>query len=115
MVVLKLTYPVVLPLDTFDNSTIQDYYSIRQSDIAMFSSDCALWINGTEPVVLSIADFSTAPNQRFPFPRLASVTLADQSATFLYHQINGTTFAEEQWDASENAGIPSVFIDVSDD
>lgn len=36
----------------------------------------------------------------YPFARLASVILADQSSTFLYHQLNGTTFAEEQWDTS---------------
>ena len=38
----------------------------------------------------------------YPFARLAtcSVTLADRSSTFLYHHLNGTTFAEEQWDSS---------------
>ena len=101
MVVLKLTYAVVEPLNLHDIRTIQDYYSIRQSDIAMFDSHCALWINGTEPALIN-GDPSTAPKRSFPFARLASVTLAGQSTTFLYHQINGTTFAEEQWDTSEN-------------
>ena len=104
MNVRKLTFMVV-PVRDFKNTSIQ------QSDIAMFGSSYAIWINGTQPALIN-AD--QTPNNSFPFSRLASVTLADQSATFLYHQINGTTFAEEQWDASENAWIPSVYISVSD-
>ena len=56
---------------------------------------------------------ATLPNNIFPFARLASVTLADESTTFLYHQMNGTTFAEEQWDASENAWVGTEYITIS--
>ena len=96
----------------------QNYDFFRQSDIAMFGpffALMALWVNGTQPVIISqgTATFGT-PDNLFPFARLASVTLADQSASFLYHQINGTTFAEEQWDTSLYTWLPSVYITVSD-
>lgn len=88
--------------------------SILQSDIAMFGTYNAISINNTQPTSLlgSLPEVEL-PNNSFPFARLASVTLADQSATFIYHQINGTTFAEEQWDNSLNVWIPSVYITVS--
>ena len=93
---------------------IQDS-AIQPSDIAMFGSESAMWVNDTQPVLYpGLIDVAPPlPDSKFPFARLASVTLADQSATFLYHQINGTTFAEEQWDASLSNWLPSVYIVVS--
>lgn len=89
--------------------------SILQSDIALFGTNNAISISSTQPTSLlgSLLEVEL-PNNSFPFARLASVTLADQSATFIYHQINGTTFAEEQWDNSLYVWIPSVYITVSD-
>ena len=106
MNVRKLTFMVVVFPDFIEPS-------IQQSDISTFGSSYAIWINGTKPALIN-ADGIETPNNPFPFSRLASVTLADQSATFLYHQINGTTFSEEQSDASEMAWISSVYISVSD-
>jgi len=54
------------------------------------------------------------PNNTFPFSRLASVTSKDGSASYLYHQMNGTTLAEEQFDKSLNLWLPTVYITVSD-
>ncbi len=91
--------------------------SMPQSDIAMFGTSYlnSFWIKGTQPAFLTggVQDVGL-PNNSFPFTGLASVTLADQSATFIYHQMNGTTFAEEQWDNSLNAWLPSVYFSVSD-
>ena len=89
----------------------QNYNQIQQSDVALFGSGNFIWINGTQPVTDSEG---TTPNISFPFTRLASVNTVDQSMTFLYHQINGTTFAEEQWDNSESIWLPSQYITVSD-
>lgn len=96
----------------FDTPPMSYLDSIRQSDIAMFGPQFAIWINGTQPTFV-YGGFEL-PDIVFPFRRLASVTLADGSATFIYHQINGTTFAEEQWDNSLEAWIPSVYITESD-
>ena len=112
MVMPKLTFTVATPMDFRSHYSIQDYILINRSDIAMFSSAAAIWINGTQPAMINTGE---APDNAFPFARLGSVTLADQSATFLYHQMNGTAFSEEQWDASRNAWLPSVYIIVSDD
>ena len=63
----------------------------------------AVWINGTKPSVLGyngINSDSVAPNVSFPFKRLASITSPGQKSSCLYHQINGTTVAEEHYDSS---------------
>ena len=112
MVMPKLTFTVATPMDFRSNYSIHDYSLIDKSDIATLSSAVAIWINGTQPAMINSGE---APDNIFPFARLGSVTLADQSATFLYHQMNGTAFAEEQWDASQNAWLPSVYIIVSED
>ncbi|KAM0800260.1 hypothetical protein BDR22DRAFT_256058 [Usnea florida] len=79
---------------------VQDSSSITQSDIALFGRDYALWINQTRPTILDSDPSVLLPNNTFPFSRLASTTSPDFAYTYLYHQINGTTFAEEQWDSS---------------
>ncbi len=96
------------------------YASMYRSDIAGFGTNSSglIWINGTRPTFIALNPESgvggpTIDNV-FPFARLASVNSADQSSTFLYHQINGTTLAEEEWDASSNAWLSSVNITVSD-
>ena len=92
---------------------------IRQSDVAAFgSSNNVMWINGTQPVLFFANGGNgvgaTLPENSFPFTRLATVTSADQSTTLLYHQMDGTTIAEEQWDNTLNAWLPSINITVSD-
>ncbi len=93
-----------------------------RSDIAVLgtkSSPYLIWINGTRPtnIFSPLAESGPegpTPDNVFPFARLASVTSVDQSSTFLYHQMNGTTLAEEEWDVLSNAWLPSVYITVSD-
>ena len=104
---------MLIGIDGFQNNSL-----IRQSDIATFGSlNSAMWINGTQPMFYFddwVSDGATLPDNVFPFKRLASVTVADKSTTFLYHQMNETTIAEEQWDESLSLWLPSVYITVSD-
>ena len=83
-----------------ESSADQDYSSIYQSDIALLGQEgFLLWINYTEVVIvkeIDQVDQHKPPDNMFPFARLASLTLADGSYSYLYHQINGTTLAEEQ-------------------
>lgn len=98
-----------------ESANSSNYSSINQSDTATFDNGYAIWINGTQPVIIRAWDYTVpleTPNNSFPFARLASVTF--ETMTFLYHQIDGTTFAEEQWDASENAWTSSENFTVSD-
>ena len=104
---------------TTQNTAIQDYNSIPQSDIAWFGKGYTIWINHTRPVVV-VQDFIAPtletpkpPDNVFPLARLASITLADQSYSYLYHQINGTTFAEEQWDGVLQAWTATEYISIS--
>ena len=83
--------------------------SIQQSDITLFGTDFdPVWVNGSRLArIQGQQPTEISSDIIFPFATLASVTLADQSTTFLYHQINGTTFAEEQWDYAEEAWLVS--------
>ena len=57
-----------------------------------------IWINKSKPEISNpIID---VPKNAFPFGRLASATTNDHQITYLYHQMNGTTLAEESFDAS---------------
>ena len=86
-----------------------NYSLISQSDVATVGQFDAIWINGTQPVTFQNAP----PNISFPFTRLASVDSADRSMTFLYYQINGTTFAEETWDESRKTWLITGYITVT--
>ena len=88
----------------------QNYTLIPQSDLVIFGSSNYIWINGTQPVTYTTAP----PNISFPFTRLASANSADQKTSFLYHQINHTTLAEEQWDKTEQIWFPTQYITVSE-
>ena len=91
-----------------------DYSLIHRSDIATYGDRFYIWINGTRPVtwtVMGTVEPGT-PKGSFPFARLASVT--SQSVTYLYHQINRTTFAEELWDHSGEAWGTTEYIHVTE-
>ena len=116
--IIKLTSNVAEPFTT-QNSEIPNYSSIHQSDIALFGEGHTIWINHTRPVVVA-HDFPEhplgdpkPPDIVFPLARLASITLVDQSYSYLYHQINGTTLAEEQWDGILQAWTATEYISIS--
>ena len=77
----------------------KDYISIHQSDIAIFGSDHGIWINGTHPALISTeytGTVSTFSSNEFLFKKFVNITLTDGSAIYLYHQMNGAIFVEEQ-------------------
>ena len=105
MIIDKLTCTIdEVNYSPLTNSSIRDYSSIQQSDIAPFGRAAAVWINGTEPVVEYEAG-TPGPNRTFPYTRLASVTLADYSFTFLYHQINSTTLLKSSGTMMHRSGL----------
>ena len=65
----------------------------------------AVWVNGTKVSPVRADDYfddylgNGVPQASFPFTRLASTNSRGESS-YLYHQINGTTLAEEQYDFS---------------
>ena len=92
----------------------QNESSVQQSDITIFNKEYFIWITNGKPAVLipSEEPVPKLPDNAFPFTRLASLTLADGSY-YLYHQINGTTFAEEQWDGTLQAWTATEYISIS--
>ena len=114
---LTLDADELIDLASYDSNAVVEgsgkdlnYSLISQSDVATVGRSDAIWINGTQPVTFENAP----PNISFPFTRLASVVSADQSMTFLYHQINGTTFAEETWDESLKTWAATEYITVTE-
>ena len=82
-----------------------NYPSTRSFDFAFINSGkatFAVWVNGTN--VYPVEDDSDGrpvlPQTSFPFTRLASINVPENSSSYLYHQINETTLAEEQYDDS---------------
>ena len=84
-----------------------------RSDIAIFGNRYAVWVNDNQRAS-PMGNIVEMPDNSFPFARLTSATSADQSATFVYHQMDGTTFTEEQWDDTQRRWLPSVNITVAD-
>lgn len=114
IVISMLTCTIAASIESSSMITsIRDYSSVPQSDVALFGRAAAIWINRTQPVVNLAAGFP-GPDSMFPFTRLASATLADSSFTFLYHQVNSTTLAEEQWDEEAGEWVGPQYINVSD-
>lgn len=98
-------------IDLSSSTTDMNKITTRHSDVAVIQPENFFWVNGTQPV-MSLN--SAPPESSFPFARLASATVSDLSTTYLYHQINGTTIAEELWDNSLNAWMATEYITVSE-
>lgn len=89
-----------------------DYDPVHQADIATIVNGTeSIWVNGTKPTVF-YGQKVNMPVTSFPFARLASVSTSDGSVTYLYHQMNGTTFAEEQWDKSVKDWGSTTYINI---
>ena len=86
---------------------------VSQSDMAVINISFGaevIWINKSKP---EVAYGSSVPKNTFPFARLASVTTLDNQTTYLYHQMNGTTFAEESFEASVGEWGDPTYIHVA--
>lgn len=97
---------------TFSTSNM-DLDSLRQSDILMIGASSTLvWVDDAR-LIAGDADgesLGALPDNPFPFARLASISIGD--FTYLYHQINETTFAEEQYDSTLGRWLEPAYITV---
>ena len=88
----------------------------QQSDVAAIASANAdrqsfIWFNQSRAETNDkIID---ASKNTFPFARLARATTIDQQITYLYHQMNGTTFAEETFEISVGDWGETTYINVT--
>ena len=102
-----------LPLLWPDNAT----NPLIQSDLALITPvHFGIWVNGTQPTSFwygtpGPSDFPV-PGGAFPFTRLASIAETDGSTSYLYHQLNGTTIVEEQWNQAESSWVTPSFITI---
>ena len=70
-----------------------------------------IWINKSKPILGF--NFVNVPKNTFPFARLASATTLDNQTTYLYHQMNETTFAEESFERSVGGWSEPTYINVT--
>ena len=94
--------------------TTSDSDSLQQSDMAVITNNdgqAVIWINKSQPAIIGIT--ISVPKNTFPFARLASVTTLDNQTTYLYHQMNGTMFAEESFEVSVGEWGEPTYISVT--
>ena len=70
------------------------------------------WVKNQALTALLSDPFSsvpTSPQSPFPFSRLAGMIPVNGSDFFIYHQLNASSFAEDQWDDSLGGWISNSF------
>ncbi|KAL8899410.1 MAG: hypothetical protein Q9207_006216 [Kuettlingeria erythrocarpa] len=84
-----------------------DYTPKNFSDIVLLSSKLgfdnhALWLNGSRLEGNTDLTSVGMPRTAFPFQRLAGTYAANSTKTYLYHQLDDSTLAEEFWDDAKS-------------
>lgn len=99
---------------------------IEKSDAVLLNTtEYIIWVNNTQLVqtllwsdaVLSATESNVAvpvPATSFPFSRLASSSSNEDGIFYLYHQLDGFTFAEEEFDQNIGGWIPSINITIDE-
>ena len=69
------------------------------------------WVNGSELAAYTTKNIglSTQPKSSFPYSRLAGAVAGNGSAVLLYHQINGTSWAEDSYNLDGGFFTTSYF------
>ncbi|MCJ1463156.1 hypothetical protein MMC07_001761 [Pseudocyphellaria aurata] len=102
-------------LDNYPNSYDQ---RIEQSDVALVDGPLGfgLWVEDQKLAFLYTGRMANIRllESPFPFPRLARSFPQDRTVFYLYHQLNGSAFAEDQWDASISEWTKSTNIHISE-
>ena len=108
------------PLDLAPNSN--ETALMQASDIFVPTGGLGfgLWVKGTKLIMLAFggslmvpdngAPSQKAPASPFPFARFAAI---NDTAFYLYHQINSSVFAEDVWDSGALDWVSSTNISIS--
>ena len=104
----KTHLPDVYP-NSFDKA-------IEQSDIAFMDGPLGfvLWVDDNRLAFLYTGKIASIPLLDSPFPYARLATSLDSSILYLYHQLNGCTFVEDQWNASSSGWAESTHINIWD-
>lgn len=91
------------------------FKNVSQTDITILEGGQAMWINDTnlqgDPGPGFEFDTMPVPKTPFPYRRMGSAVAANGTQTHVYHQLNGSVFAEEFWngtgfwEASRNVSV----------
>lgn len=101
-------------------SEIIDPIEIQNSDLVTISnpedpSDSQYGFRVKEKRLASLgpeAEFNlipSTPSTPYPFGRLAGFSSAVGANFFIYHQLNASTFAEDQWDDTVGGWVSNLF------
>lgn len=118
----------LLQTDVADEHQVKpkfDQDSLRDSDILMidsagteFDGTYGFWVNGLELtpfkngdgiIEIGIPSLSAVPNSPFPFARLAGTSHENGTKILLYHQLNASTFAQDDWDSAVGGWVSDAF------
>lgn len=64
----------------------------------MLAGGETLGFNGTDLMRIGYSDNITASKTPFAYQRIGSTFAANTTESYIYHQVNGSTFVEEVWD-----------------
>ena len=87
------------------------------SSVPSTPENYGFWVNGTQLAAFSIGldglgespPLATMPRTPYPFPRITGFSPDKSSKIFVYHQMNASAFAEDQWDASVGGWLSASF------
>ena len=72
------------------------------------------WVNGTSLAAYTTKNIglSTMPKSPFPYSRLAGTTVGNSTDVYLYHQINGSSIAEDVYN-TEGGFFTTTYMNIS--
>ena len=86
---------------------------IPKADILLIRTEAGtgygFWVNQGKLTSLSGSAFHSllsSPSSPFPFSRLAGMSPANSTSFLVYHQLNASTFTEEEWDDNVGGWTP---------
>lgn len=82
---------------------------ITSTATAGSAQDYGFWVDQGKLTGFSDLGFGSLPimpGSPFPFSRLAGMSPANSTSLFVYHQLDASTFIEDEWDASVGGWVP---------
>ena len=95
-------------------SPIFEVVDADHTDFCALGDGEVLWFNGSTPTILDSSDnFDLpVPNVTFPYRHFGSTYGVNATQTYVYHQVNDSTIAEEVWEKQSSLWQRSKNISI---
>ena len=84
--------------DTLIDTDLADMDDSAATDLIFLHGDVMAWFNKTSLVM----NGAPLPTSSFPYKHLAGTSKVNTTESYIYHQLNETTIAEEYWDGGRS-------------